>query len=157
MYQPTKETSKAAYHSIEKPTKKTLHDEIIKLLMIAGAQGKTAGWIGHDLKVPNSTIGARIVELEEAGKLFRIEKTGTNPSGRQANLIVANQFRGHYRHDEIAPPVKYNKGASGVVPIQNHKAEAMKAFIVEMEMALSQGRHILPNTDWHKRATALIS
>jgi len=158
MYQATKDTSKAAYHSIERPTKKTLHADIMRVIEEKGTAGITAGWIGRELGVVNSTIGARIVELEEANRLFRIEKTAANPSGRQANLIVSNSFRSSFRHEEIAPPVKYNKIRNAVPnTIEGHKAAKNTAFIVELEAALSEGRFISPHSDWHKRAKALIA
>lgn len=156
MFQPHSDTSKAAYHSLNRESKRTLQDKIIAVIQEAGQDGITAGWISQKLSVPNSTIGARIVELEEAGKVFRLHKTAKNPSDRHANLIVSMGYRVFYTVDDIATPVKYNKGVAGVVPIQNHKAEKMKAFIVELELALSQGRFISPNSDWHKRATALV-
>ena len=158
MYQPTKETSKAAYYSIEKPTKTTLHADIMRIVQETTTEGITAGWIGKALGVVNSTIGARIVELEEAGKLFRLEKTGTNPSSRQANLIVSAGYRSHFTHEEICPPAKYNKLRNPVPnTIADHKAAKNKAFIAELEEALSAGRFISPYSDWHKRATALIN
>ena len=120
--------------------------------------GITAGWIGKELGVANSTIGARIVELEEANRLFRIEKTAANPSGRQANLIVSNTFRANFNHDEIAPPVKYNKVRNPVPnSLAEHKAAKNKDFIEELVTALNEGRFISPHSDWHKRAKALIS
>ena len=153
-----RETSREAYKSIEKPTKTTLHADIMRIVQDNGTKGVTAGWIGKTLGVANSTIGARIVELEEAGKLFRIERTTANPSGRKANLIVAGGHRAHFKHEEIAPPVKYNKIRNAIPnTIKEHKAAKNKAFIVELEKALSEGRFISPHSDWHKRATSLIS
>jgi len=158
MFQPTKETSKAAYHSIERPTKTTLHNDIMRIVEESRTTGITAGWIGQKLGVVNSTIGARIVELEEGNRLFRIEKTAANPSGRQANLIVSNRFRSNFSHDEIAPPVKYNKIRNAVPnTIADHKAAKNKAFIEELETALTEGRFISPHSDWHKRAKTLLA
>lgn len=128
-------TSKEAYISnkINQPTQAA---QILALIIDEGARGITAGWLSKKMGIPNSTVGARIVELEKNGDIIRLDKTRKNPSGTAAFIIIAAAFKSDALADGVAilPPPAPKEAQSP----QAGELEALKARIIILESALSR-------------------
>jgi len=154
MYQSHSDTSKNAF-AFNKTTNKKQADKVLDAITDAGVTGISAGWLSDKMKIPNSTIGARVVELEERGLIVRLERTVNNPSGTKANVIIASTFKpaALSRGDIVLHPTRYIKKRSHTLTGLPSDANRL---LEEIRDALDAGRFIGPGTDWHKRIKALI-
>lgn len=144
MYQTHSDTSKAAYHSLD--NKKTLADKVLRMVQDSTVNGITNGWIAQNMEAQTSTIGARLVELEEGGFIFKLKRTMENPSGKQAHPYVAMGYRCHFTLDEI----------ESMKPRASNTSESVKNLLRDINATIDMGTPILPEGDLHKRIKARI-
>lgn len=142
MYQSHSDTSKNAYLHNQTKNKKQA-DKVLDAITDEGVKGISAGWLSQNMKIPNSTIGARVVELEERGLIVRLERTVKNPSGTAANVIIASAFKADAlaRGEVVLCPTRYAKKPSAAIAAPDDKDRQIKALkdrITRLESKLSQ-------------------
>lgn len=144
MYQPHSETSRAAYTGLENA--KTKRETIRKMIEEGGFEGRTNDELSAAFDKTGSYFSPRLIELERAGRIVKLQQTRKTRSQKMANVYVTPEFV----NGRAACAIKPSAGAK-------KPAGRINDLLQEIESYISMGSPIHPGSALHQRIKAEIS
>lgn len=151
MYQKHSETSKDAYHGLKHSDAQ--RERIYNLISNQKTIGTTGGFIAQALDMQIGTVSARLMSLQEEGRIIKLERQMINPSGMKANVYVAAKFRPALDQGEKILPV------AGRRPSKNREAEnvALRQVLASINYDLNKQGSIHKGSLIHSQIKTLLS
>lgn len=148
MYQSHSATSRNAWETLDTAEKSA--EKVYKAIEAAGVAGICAPAVADALDMQAGTVAARVIGLERDKRIVRLAREVKSPSGKPANVLVADRYVRDLAPGETILPTKA-EGKTKTVYVQDPEA---KAILEEVENLVALGSPILYDSALHKRIKA---
>lgn len=144
MFQAHSETSREAYRTLEGA--KEAAERIFREIEAHGLAGISGPQIAEALEMIPGTVAARIIQLERAGRVIRLERTQKSPRGKKANIVISAALKSHAlaAGDRILVTKPEGETAESI-------NSEMVSILREVENLVALGSPILYGSELHKR------